>query len=142
MPDTTDAGDPMTGESFEWAIKKDIRNNPIVREVDRAQRREFMHTLGVAGLVIAMLLFAAWQHFEIVDTTRQMEDLRLERAAEAEVNRQLRLELEMLRSPQEIERRAVHELKMRPAAPADTLVIERAPARSAAAPRTVVASHR
>ena len=24
----------MTGETFEYAIKKDVRNNPIVREVD------------------------------------------------------------------------------------------------------------
>jgi len=126
----------------EYAIKKDVRNNPIVREVDRTQRREFMRTLGVAGLVIAMLLFAAWQHFEIVDTSRQMEELRQERTQEAEINRQLRLELETLRRPQEIERRAVRELQMRPAAPTDTLVIERAPAKSATTPRTVVASHR
>jgi cell division protein FtsL len=127
---------------LEYAIKKDVRNNPIVREVDRAQRREFMRTVRIAGLVIAMLLFAAWQHFEIVDTSRQIESLRQDRAAEAEVNRQLRLELESLRRPQEIERRATHELQMRPAAPADTLVIERARARSASTPRTVVASHR
>ena len=126
----------------EYAIKKDVRNNPIVREVDRTQRREFMRTLGIAGLVIAMLLFAAWQHFEIVDTSRQMEELRQERTREAEVNRHLRLELEFLRRPQEIERRAVHELQMRPAAPGDTLVIERTPAKSATTPRTVVASHR
>jgi len=25
----------MTGETFEYAIKKDVRNNPIVREIDR-----------------------------------------------------------------------------------------------------------
>ena len=125
----------------EYAIKKDVRNNPIVREVDRTQRREFMRTLGIAGLVIAMLLFAAWQHFEIVDTSRQMEELRQDRAREADVNRHLRLELEFLRRPQEIERRAVRELQMRPAAPGDTLVIERAPAKSTT-PRTIVASHR
>lgn len=126
----------------EYAIKKDVRNNPIVREVDREQRREFMRTLRVAGLVIAMLLFAAWQHYEIVDTSRQMQELRQEQALAIEVNRQLRLELETLRRPQEIERRATRELQMRPAAPGDTLVIERTPARSATTPRTVVASHR
>jgi cell division protein FtsL len=126
----------------EYAIKKDVRNNPIVREVDRVQRREFMRALRIGALVIAMLLFAAWQHFEIVDTSRQMEELRQERSQEVEINRQLRLELETLRRPQEIERRATHELHMRPAAPADTLVIERAPARSASTPRNVVASQR
>ena len=27
-------------ESFEYAIKKDVRNNPIVREVDEARQRQ------------------------------------------------------------------------------------------------------
>jgi hypothetical protein len=30
----------MTAETFEYAIKKDVRNNPIVREVDRERHRE------------------------------------------------------------------------------------------------------
>ena len=34
---------------LEYAIKQDIRNNPVVREVDREQKREFLRTLLWAG---------------------------------------------------------------------------------------------
>jgi hypothetical protein len=126
----------------EYAIKKDIRNNPIVREIDREQRREFLRTVGIAGLIVVMLLFSAWQHYKIVATGYQVESLRQEQAREMELNRQLRLDLEAMRRPQEIERRALEELQMQPASPANTIVIERVPARPANAARGIIAEHR
>ena len=30
----------MSGVDFDYAIKKDVRNNPIVREVDAARQRQ------------------------------------------------------------------------------------------------------
>ena len=36
----------------EYAIKKDIRNNPVVREVDVQQKREFRRTLWLAGVIV------------------------------------------------------------------------------------------
>ena len=35
-------------EAFEYAIRKDVRNNPIVREVDDERQRELWKTLGMA----------------------------------------------------------------------------------------------
>ena len=32
----------MSGVDFEYAIKKDVRNNPIVREVDEARQRQML----------------------------------------------------------------------------------------------------
>jgi cell division protein FtsL len=122
----------------EYAIKQDVKNNPIVREIDRQQRREFLRTLGVTALIVAMLLFSAWQHFRVVNTSRELETLRTELAREMEFNRQLRLDLETLRRPQELERRAIQELHMQTADPAATIVIERVPARPAGS--TVIAS--
>ena len=48
---TGDAGrdQRITMEPFEYAIKKDVRNNPIVREVDEARQRELWKSVGVAG---------------------------------------------------------------------------------------------
>ena len=130
----------------EYAIKKDVRNNPIVREVDLQQKRDFLRTVGVTALIVGMLLFSAWQHYKIVTTGYEVEALRQERAQELERNRQLRLDLETLRRPQEIERRAIEELHMQPASPADTIVVERVPARRGAdvgvAAGPVVASRR
>jgi hypothetical protein len=47
----------------EYAIKKDIRNNPVVREIDVEQKRDFARTLRLAVAVVGMLLFAALQQF-------------------------------------------------------------------------------
>ena len=43
-------------ESFEYAIRKDVRNNPIVREVDEARQLELLRSVGLTiGLVIVLL---------------------------------------------------------------------------------------
>src|SRR5213076_2374232 len=45
-------------EPFEYAIKKDVRNNPIVREVDNARQRELWKWAGVAAFLVVVLLFS------------------------------------------------------------------------------------
>ena len=110
----------------EYAIKKDIRNNPVVRAIDAQQKRDFLRTTCVAGLIVAMGLFAAWQHFKIVQNGYEVQKVQQARAAEEGLNRQLRLEVEMLRAPRRIERIALHELHMISPLSKDTLVIERA----------------
>jgi cell division protein FtsL len=93
----------MTAESFEYAIKKDVRNNPIVREVDEARQRELWKSVSVAGFLVLVLLFSAWQHFELLRHGYQLEELQRQKAAEEETSRQLRLEIETLKSPKRIE---------------------------------------
>ena len=50
----------MTTESFEYAVKKDVRNNPIVREVDRGGTG-----CSAVGTVVlsSSALFCSWQQF-------------------------------------------------------------------------------
>jgi hypothetical protein len=72
----------MTMESFEYAIKKDVRNNPIVRELDRVRQRELWKSVGVAGFLVLVLLFSAWQHFELLRHGYKVEQMERERAAE------------------------------------------------------------
>ena len=93
----------MTAESFEYAIKKDVRNNPIVREVDEARQRELWKSVSVAGFLVLVLLFSAWQHFELLRHGYQLEELQRQKAAEEELSRQLRLEIETLKTPKRIE---------------------------------------
>ena len=61
-------------EPFEYAIKKDVRNNPIVREVDETRQRELWKSLAIAGFLVIVLLFSAWQHFELLRHGYQLED--------------------------------------------------------------------
>ena len=69
----------MMAESFEYAIRKDVRNNPIVREVDDARQRELWKTVAVAGLFVVILLFWAWQHFELLRHGYRLEEMQSER---------------------------------------------------------------
>lgn len=124
----------------EYAIKKDVRNNPVVRGVDVHQRRQFLRSLGIGAAVVGMLLFSAWQHYLLIDHSYKVQQMLGERAVEEGRNRRLRLEVEMLRAPGVLERRAMKELGMVYPAADQALVIERV--RSAAAPKAVVAHAR
>jgi cell division protein FtsL len=129
----------MTGETFEYAIKKDVRNNPIVREVDRERHREMWGSVALGVFLVLVLLFSAWQHFELLRHGYRLEQTQKERAAEAEINRHLRLEIETLRSPARIERLATGRLQMVAPGPGDAAIIERV-VTTPPPPRAVVAS--
>lgn len=124
----------------EYAIKKDVRNNPVVRGVDVHQRRQFLRSLGIGIAVVAMLLFSAWQHYLLIDHSYRVQQLLGERAVEEGRYRRLKLEVETLRAPAMLETRAMKELGMVYPAPDQTLVIERV--MSATAPKAVVAHAR
>ncbi len=125
---------------IEYAIKKDIRNNPVVREVDSQQKRDLRRTVCLTALIVGVVLFSAWQHYRTVNYGYQIEQLRLERAAEEATNRQLRLNFETLRAPGEIDKRARRELGLVAPSAQETLVLERAPV--AVPSRSVVADAR
>ncbi|HKB12101.1 MAG TPA: cell division protein FtsL [Vicinamibacterales bacterium] len=112
-------------EPFEYAIKKDVRNNPIVREVDEEKQRELWKSVGIAGFLVVVLLFSAWQHFELLRHGYQVEELQRQRAAEEETARQLRLEIETLKSPKRIEALATRQLHLVAPSRDEAIVIER-----------------
>ena len=112
-------------EPFEYAIRKDVRNNPIVREIDEARQRELWKSVGVAAFLVLMLLFWAWQQFELLRHGYRVEELQRQRAAEEEVARHLRLEIETLRSPKRIETLATGRLHLVAPSRDEAIVLER-----------------
>ena len=112
-------------EPFEYAIKKDVRNNPIVREVDEARHRELWKSVAVAAFLVLVLLFSAWQHFELLRHGYRVEQMQRERAVEEEAARHLRLEIDSLRAPQRIEALATKRLRLVAPSKDDAIVIER-----------------
>ena len=112
-------------ESFEYAIRKDVRNNPIVREVDEARQRELWTSVGLMVGAVLVLLFSAWPHFELMVKGYRIEQLQKERDAEEEMTRQLRLEIETLRSPKRIEALATTRLHLVTPGREDAIVLER-----------------
>ena len=115
----------MSGMDFEYAIKKDIRNNPIVREVDAARQRQLWRSVGIGLFLVVVLLFSAWQHFELLRHGYQIERMQQERAAEEEIKRHLTLEVETLRAPRRIEKIATEQLHLVAPARGQAIVIER-----------------
>lgn len=121
---------------FEYAIKKDVRNNPIVREVDEARQRQLWRSVAIGAVLVAVVLFSAWQNFELVQHGHRLQRLQDAIAAEREINRRLQLEYETLRSPALIEAearklnlvapsadRAIVIERVTPAAPPDRSVV-------------------
>ena len=109
---------------LDYDIERDIHNNPIVREIDDARQRELWRLGAVGVSLVAVLLFSAWQHFELLRHGYEIEQMEAERAHELELNRHLRLEIETLRSPRRIERIATEDLHLVAPTPAEVQVIE------------------
>jgi cell division protein FtsL len=133
-----DRGARMPTESFEYAVKKDVKNNPIVREVDRERHRDMFRSIGFGACLVIVVLFWAWQHFELLRHGYRFEQMQQELVAEQETNRHLRLETETLAAPERIEREA-RRIGLSAPMPADTVVVERV-LQAAPLPKSVVAS--
>jgi cell division protein FtsL len=112
-------------EAFEYAVRKDVRNNPIVREVDADRQAEMRKGLLLAGLVVVAIMFWTWQHFELLRHGYKLEELQKQQAAEEDIARHLRLEIETLRSPKRIEAIARGKLNLVTPTREDAIVIER-----------------
>jgi len=121
----------------EYAIKKDIKNNPVVRDVHPSQGREFVHIAWLMAAIACIVLFSSWQRYNLRHNGYSMQTLEQARTAAEALNRQLRLEVETLKAPQRLERIAIETLHMQMPSAKDTLVIERtsssSPDRSAVA---------
>jgi cell division protein FtsL len=123
----------------EYAIKKDIRNNPVVREIDQQQRADFRRTVGIVGLVVLMLLFSTWQRLRVVKGGYEVAQLQSERVAALKENRLLRLEFERASAPSVIDERAKKELHMVVPTGSDVIFIDRVRATKPAKSAVVVA---
>ena len=114
-----------TSDTFEYAVKKDVRNNPIVREIDERRQHELWRSVVVGLLFVAVLLFSAWQHLELLEHGYKVEQMERELASEQEISRHLRLEIETLRAPQRVESLATDRLGLVAPGPGEAVVIER-----------------
>jgi cell division protein FtsL len=83
-----------------------------------------VESVSIAFLVL-VLLFSAWQHFELLRHGYQIEEMQRQKAAEEETGRQLRLEIETLKSPKRIEKLATRQLHLVQPSKDDAIVLER-----------------
>jgi len=114
---------------FEHAIKMDVRNNPIVRELDRARQRELWRWMLVGGALVGVILFSLWQRFSVMRVETQIESTERELGQARELQRRLRLDVERLSAPRRIEQLALRAHMVR-ADRSTTRIIVRPPAAS------------
>jgi cell division protein FtsL len=112
-------------EAFEYAIRKDVRNNPIIREVDEHRLREQWRSVAIGVLFVAVLLFSGWQRVELLQHGYRVEQMQKERSDEEAANRHLRLEIETLKAPHRIEHLAKQDLRLVAPETGSAIVIER-----------------
>ena len=115
----------MNQQNFDFRVTRDIRNAPIVREIDRRRQRELWRSLAVGVCFVAVILASAWQNFELLRYGYEIEQMEQERSEQLDLNRHLRLEIETLSAPERIERIATAELGLAPPAVGGVQVIER-----------------
>ena len=101
----------MKKRQIDYAVRKRVRNQ-VIREVDPMRQREFRSSLGVGTLLVAVILFAAWQHHELRQHGYQMVEIEEELKKVQEENQRRRLEVAGLRALDRIERIATEELNL------------------------------
>jgi len=112
-------------DATEYALRKVVHNNPIVREVDEVRQREMWQWVWMVVVLVSVLLVSVWLHLGLVDHGYRMEALQQERAAEEERGRLLRLDIERLSSPRRIEEFATTRLQMIAPGLNDAIVLPR-----------------
>ncbi len=94
----------------EFHTLKPIDNSRVVRPVSPHRVRETVRLLALGGLVAAVALLYAWQHFACIQLRYQVESLKSQRSQAAELNQELRLEVAGLRAPSRIDQIARRQL--------------------------------
>ena len=108
------------------------RNSRTGMRVKNARvKKRSLHMTRKQGFFIALTLFLlmgtsigyVWSNFERTQIGYDLSRLKKEEIKLIEVNRKLRLELAILKSPQNLERMAVRKLGLRPPTPDQIIVL-------------------
>ena len=123
-----------------FAVNPVIANRPVALEVDKARQGQLRRWLCAFLVLVAAACFDGWQRRQVVTNGYDISNVQRRRAAEEVRGRQLRLELETVRSPEAITAAlAARRLNLVVPTLADVVVIERVQ-RPEQPPSSVVAS--
>jgi cell division protein FtsL len=82
---------------------KRIDNSRLVRNVEPARLRGLYRTAGLGTIIAACLMMYIYQHFQCIDLSFQLEDMKAKQTMAGELNSELRLEIAGLRDPRRID---------------------------------------
>ena len=123
----------------DYVVKKRVQNQAIVREVDEQRQQELFKLVWLGALMVACVLFAAWQHH--VHRLLEVQQVELERArgAALQSRRHLQLEIASLSAPDRVERIALGQLRMHSPDRQTSAIVERVTSAPAPSPSVVAA---
>ena len=87
----------------EFHTVKRIDNSRIVRHVEPAKMRRLYRTVALGGVIAAFFMMYIYQHFQCIDLSFQLEDVKARQAEAASLNSSLKLEIAGLRNPMRID---------------------------------------
>jgi cell division protein FtsL len=91
------------GATPEIYFAKQIDNSRLVKVADPARSREMRMFVASLVMLFAMVMVYAWQHYSAIEYGYANEDMRIQRDALLETNRQLNLEEASLQQPERID---------------------------------------
>jgi cell division protein FtsL len=112
----------VKGQSF--TLTKAVRNEQLVRELDRKRHHELFRVALLGVVLTAAVIVYAWPHFELIRLGYRMEELRQRRDELVKAKHHLELQRATESDPARIESIAKNELGMVYPAPEQTLVLE------------------
>lgn len=89
----------------------------------RISRRQILLIFGMLLCSMVSGIGYVWSNFERTQIGYELSELKREEMRLKEINRKLQLEIDMLRSPQYLERVAVEELGLRPPSPDQIILL-------------------
>lgn len=95
---------------------------PVGRK-QRTNRIELLPALGIGALLLFGALFYVWQHIQVVRLGYEIEQLKTERAALVQREKELMLKIARLKSPKRVEEIARQKLGLVAPAPSQIIVI-------------------
>ena len=129
----------MRDAGFEFAVRRDVRNSTIVREVDRERQWRLLRAALVGMLFVALLTLNVHQHDTARTISTEREDVVREQKHEEAVRRHLQVEVQAQSAPAVVAERAARQRMVAPGQES-SVVVERVtssppPARSVVASR-------
>src|SRR5204863_7601398 len=102
-----------------------VSSDPVRRAVVHTGKPALWTAVRPPPQLVALPLFVAWPHFEMTLDGYRIEQLQKQKVAGEEITRQLRLEIETLRSPKRIEMLATTRLHLVTPKQDEAIVLER-----------------
>jgi cell division protein FtsL len=92
-----------TARMTEFHTVKRIDNTRLIRHIEPVKLRNLYRTAALGAIIAVFFMLYIYQHFQCIDLSFQLEDLKAKETEAVSLNSELKLEIAGLRSPMRID---------------------------------------